>query len=128
LGLASARFLKINAAIYGILTRVPTVRELTEMLSLHGKLNQPVRKLWRTYEGRTPGSTPAPTPGTVLDEPTLGLDVNARGARIPARVQPAIWSHSTLTSHYMADITPLPAGAGDPPGTADLRWQLRRAD
>jgi len=33
------------------------------------------------YEGRTPGSTPAPTPGTVLDEPTLGLDVNEAAVR-----------------------------------------------
>jgi len=42
-----ARYLKINAAIYGISDKEyrQRVGELTEMLSLQGKLNQPVRKL-----------------------------------------------------------------------------------
>jgi len=38
--------LKINAAIMAFLTKsIDAVGELTEMLSLQGKLNQPVRKL-----------------------------------------------------------------------------------
>jgi len=82
--------------------------ELTEMLLLHGKLNQPVRKL--SLGERMKAELLAAllqTPGTVLDEPTLGLDVNAQACANSCAVQPAIWSHSTLTSHYMADITAL---------------------
>ena len=54
-----------------------------------------------------------------LDEPTLGLDVNAQ-----ARVRQFLAEYNRrtgatvlLTSHYMADITALcPAGVADPPG------------
>ncbi len=105
--------LRINAAVYGISDRdfKTRVGELTEMLSLEGKLNQAVRKL--SLGERMKAELLAALihqPNVLfLDEPTLGLDVNAQVSvreflrEYNQRYQATV----LLTSHYMADITAL---------------------
>ncbi|GAC1469994.1 MAG: ATP-binding cassette domain-containing protein [Chamaesiphon sp.] len=105
--------LKINAAVYGIAEEEFTKRvgELVEMLSLEGKLNQPVRKLslGERMKAEFLAALLHRPQVLFLDEPTLGLDVNAQvGVRnflrdYNQRYQATI----LLTSHYMADITAL---------------------
>lgn len=105
--------LKINAAIYGISDAEyrQRVGELTEMLSLEGKLKQPVRKLSLGERMKTELMAALLHHPQVLflDEPTLGLDVNAQVsvreflAEYNRRYQATV----LLTSHYMADITAL---------------------
>ena len=62
--------LDINAAIYQIPDAVfrDRLSELSEMLSLHDKLNQPVRKLslGERMESGTPGGVDSPTPSLVF--------------------------------------------------------------
>jgi len=105
--------LKINAAVYGISDREYHLRlgELTELLSLQGKLKQPVRKLslGERMKAELMAALLHRPQVLFLDEPTLGLDVNAQfnvrdflqdyNQRYQATV--------LLTSHYMADITAL---------------------
>lgn len=105
--------LKINAAVYNISDKEfrRRVGELTEMLSLEGKLTQAVRKL--SLGERMKAELLAALlhrPSVLfLDEPTLGLDVNAQIAvrdflrEYNQRYQATV----LLTSHYMADITAL---------------------
>lgn len=105
--------LKINAAVYNISDKEfrRRVGELTEMLSLEGKLTQAVRKL--SLGERMKAELLAALlhrPSVLfLDEPTLGLDVNAQVAvrdflrEYNQRYQATV----LLTSHYMADITAL---------------------
>jgi ABC-2 type transport system ATP-binding protein len=105
--------LKINAAVYGISDKEfrGRVGELVEMLSLDNKLTQPVRKL--SLGERMKAELLAALlhrPSVLfLDEPTLGLDVNAQVAvreflrEYNQRYQATV----LLTSHYMADITAL---------------------
>ena len=105
--------LKINAAVYGISDRTLQNRigELTEMLSLEGKLNQPVRKLslGERMKAELLAALLHQPEVLFLDEPTLGLDVNAQVAvreflkEYNDRYQATV----LLTSHYMADITAL---------------------
>ncbi len=105
--------LKINAAIYGISDAEyrQRVGELTEMLSLEGKLKQPVRKLslGERMKAELMAALLHHPQVLFLDEPTLGLDVNAQVsvreflAEYNRRYQATI----LLTSHYMADITAL---------------------
>jgi ABC-2 type transport system ATP-binding protein len=105
--------LRINAAVYDISDKEfhHRVGELTEMLSLEDKLNQPVRKLSLGERMKTELLAALLHRPKVLflDEPTLGLDVNAQvGVRdflrdYNQRYQATI----LLTSHYMADITAL---------------------
>jgi len=105
--------LKINAAIYNISDKEfrQRVGELTEMLSLHGKLTQPVRKLslGERMKAELLASLLHRPQVLFLDEPTLGLDVNAQVAvrdflrEYNQRYQATV----LLTSHYMADITAL---------------------
>ncbi len=105
--------LKINAAVYNISDKEfrQRVGELTEMLSLEGKLNQPVRKLslGERMKAELLAALLHRPQVLFLDEPTLGLDVNAQlGVRdflrdYNRRYQATI----LLTSHYMADITAL---------------------
>ncbi len=105
--------LRINGAVYGIPEQECRQRigQLTEMLSLQGKLNQPVRKL--SLGERMKAELMAAllhNPDVLfLDEPTLGLDVNAQ-----ASVRDFLREYNQrtgatilLTSHYMADITAL---------------------
>jgi ABC-2 type transport system ATP-binding protein len=105
--------LKINAAVYDISDKEfrQRVGELTEMLSLEGKLNQAVRKL--SLGERMKAELLAALlhrPSVLfLDEPTLGLDVNAQvGVRNFLREYNQRYQAIVLlTSHYMADITAL---------------------
>ncbi len=105
--------LRINAAVYNIPEAEFRLRvgELTEMLSLKGKLNQPVRKLslGERMKAELLAALLHRPQILFLDEPTLGLDVNAQVAvrdflrQYNQRYQATV----LLTSHYMADITAL---------------------
>ncbi|MBW4555080.1 MAG: ATP-binding cassette domain-containing protein [Trichormus sp. ATA11-4-KO1] len=105
--------LKINAAVYNISDKEfqKRVGELTEMLTLEGKLTQPVRKLslGERMKAELLAALLHRPHVLFLDEPTLGLDVNAQVAvrdflrEYNRRYQATV----LLTSHYMADITAL---------------------
>jgi ABC-2 type transport system ATP-binding protein len=105
--------LRVNAAVYGIDDREARRRiaELAEMLELGEELTRPVRKLslGQRMKAELLAALLHRPRVLFLDEPTLGLDVNAQ-----ARVRQflADYNRSTgatvlLTSHYMADITAL---------------------
>ncbi|MBV9385564.1 MAG: ATP-binding cassette domain-containing protein [Chroococcidiopsidaceae cyanobacterium CP_BM_ER_R8_30] len=104
---------KINAAIYGLSEREyrQRVGELTEMLALEGKLTQPVRKLslGERMKAELLAALLHQPQVLFLDEPTLGLDVNAQvGVREFLREYNQRYGATILlTSHYMADITAL---------------------
>ncbi|MBD2256768.1 ATP-binding cassette domain-containing protein [Pseudanabaena sp. FACHB-2040] len=105
--------LRINAAIYGLSDKEFRYRvdELADMLSLHEKLTQPVRKLslGERMKAEMLAALLHRPQVLFLDEPTLGLDVNAQVAvreflqEYNRRYQATV----LLTSHYMADITAL---------------------
>ena len=105
--------LRINAAVYKIPEKTFQRRlgELTEMLSLESKLIQPVRKLslGERMKAELLAALLHHPQVMFLDEPTLGLDVNAQAAvreflrEYNQRYEATI----LLTSHYMADITAL---------------------
>ncbi|MDJ0516132.1 MAG: ATP-binding cassette domain-containing protein [Trichodesmium sp. MO_231.B1] len=105
--------LKINAAVYDVSDEeyYRRLMELTEMLSLEGKLKQPVRKLslGERMKAELMAALLHRPQVLFLDEPTLGLDVNAQAAvreflrEYNQRYQATV----LLTSHYMADITAL---------------------
>jgi ABC-2 type transport system ATP-binding protein len=105
--------LRINAAVYDISDKEfqKRVGELTEMLTLEGKLTQPVRKLslGERMKAELLAALLHRPHVLFLDEPTLGLDVNAQVAvrdflrEYNRRYQATV----LLTSHYMADITAL---------------------
>lgn len=105
--------LRINAAVYGIGDRefAGRIGELTEMLSLQTKLTQPVRKLslGERMKAELMAALIHRPKVLFLDEPTLGLDVNAQVSvrdflrEYNQRYQATV----LLTSHYMADITAL---------------------
>jgi ABC-2 type transport system ATP-binding protein len=105
--------LRINAAVYGISDRAfqERVDELADMLSLTRQLTQPVRKLslGERMKAELLAALLHRPQVLFLDEPTLGLDVNAQMAvreflrEYNQRYQATV----ILTSHYMADITAL---------------------
>jgi ABC-2 type transport system ATP-binding protein len=105
--------LRINAAVYGIpdADYRRRIGELTEMLSLEGKLNQAVRKLslGERMKAEFMAALLHQPEVLFLDEPTLGLDINAQFSvrqflrEYNERYQATV----LLTSHYMADITAL---------------------
>jgi ABC-2 type transport system ATP-binding protein len=105
--------LKINAAIYNLPDKIFAQRleDLSEMLSLQDKLTQPVRKLslGERMKAELLAALLHHPQVLFLDEPTLGLDVNAQVAvrdflqEYNQRYQATV----LLTSHYMADITAL---------------------
>ncbi|PZV19257.1 MAG: ABC transporter [Leptolyngbya sp.] len=105
--------LRINAAVYGICDRdfQQQVSDLTEMLSLEGKLTQPVRKLslGERMKAELLAALIHHPEVLFLDEPTLGLDVNAQvSVREFLRDYNQRYGATVLlTSHYMADITAL---------------------
>lgn len=105
--------LKINAAVYNISDQEfqQRVGEFTEMLSLDGKLTQPVRKLslGERMKAELLAALIHRPQVLFLDEPTLGLDVNAQvGVRDFLRDYNQRYKATVLlTSHYMADITAL---------------------
>ncbi|MEN2983156.1 MAG: ATP-binding cassette domain-containing protein [Thermus sp.] len=105
--------LRLNAAIY----EVPEgefrrrVGELAEMLSLEGRLHQPVRKLslGERMKAELLAALLHRPEVLFLDEPTLGLDVNAQVA-VREFIREYNRRHGAtvlLTSHYMADIAAL---------------------
>jgi len=104
---------RINRAVYQIPEPIFQQRldELIEMLSLEGKLTKPVRKLslGERMKAELLAALLHHPQVLFLDEPTLGLDVNAQVAvrdflrEYNQRYQATI----LLTSHYMADITAL---------------------
>ncbi len=111
--LPAADSLRLNGAVYEIPEAECRRRqaELTAMLGLEDKLSQPVRKLslGERMKAELLAALLHRPEILFLDEPTLGLDVNAQVAvrdflrdynrRFGATV--------LLTSHYMADITAL---------------------
>jgi len=105
--------LQVNAAVYGLdpADARRRIGELAEMLELGPELQRPVRKL--SLGQRMKAELMAAllhSPSVLfLDEPTLGLDVNAR-----ARVRDFLADYNRrtgatvlLTSHDMGDITAL---------------------
>ena len=105
--------LKLNAAIYGVSDADYRARvdELAGMLELADKLTQPVRKLSlgeRMKAELLAALLHAPRV-LFLDEPTLGLDVNAQVAvrGFLKRYNEKTGATILMTSHYMADITAL---------------------
>lgn len=105
--------LKINAAVYGISNKDfhYRVSELSEMLSLKDKLTQPVRKLslGERMKAELLAALLHQPQVLFLDEPTLGLDVNAQLAvrSFLREYNKRTGATILLTSHYMADITAL---------------------
>ncbi|WP_310426391.1 ATP-binding cassette domain-containing protein [Chamaesiphon sp. VAR_48_metabat_135_sub] len=105
--------LKINAAVYGLSDRTAELRiqELAEMLSIQGKLTQPMRKLslGERMKAELLAALLHEPQVLFLDEPTLGLDVNAQVAvrQFLREYNQRYKATILLTSHYMADITAL---------------------
>lgn len=105
--------LRINGAVYGLseATFRQRVGELAEMLSLTDKLNQPLRKLslGERMKAEMLAALLHRPQVLFLDEPTLGLDVNAQVAvrDFLRRYNQQFNATILLTSHYMADITAL---------------------
>jgi len=105
--------LKINAAVYNIPDKTfrDRVSELAEMLAIQDRLTQPVRKLslGERMKAELLAALVHQPKVLFLDEPTLGLDVNAQASvraflrQYNQRYQATV----LLTSHYMADITAL---------------------
>jgi ABC-2 type transport system ATP-binding protein len=105
--------LRINASVYRLSESQFQSRlgELSEMLGLERQLKQPVRKLslGERMKAELLAALLHHPQILFLDEPTLGLDVNAQTAvrdfllDYNRRYQATI----LLTSHYMADITAL---------------------
>jgi len=105
--------LRINAAIYGIPDDVAKQRigELAELLNVEDELTRPVRKLslGERMKCELMAALIHHPKVLFLDEPTLGLDVNAQTA-VRAFLREYNLRHGAsilLTSHYMADITAL---------------------
>lgn len=105
--------LRINGAVYGIETPEfnRRVGDLTEMLSMEGKLHQPVRKLslGERMKAELLAALLHQPKVLFLDEPTLGLDVNAQVSvrQFLREYNERYGATIILTSHYMADITAL---------------------
>jgi ABC-2 type transport system ATP-binding protein len=105
--------LKMNAAVYGLSDKTATFRinELAEMLSIQGKLTQPVRKLslGERMKAELLAALIHEPQVLFLDEPTLGLDVNAQVAvrQFLREYNQQYQATILLTSHYMTDITAL---------------------
>jgi len=105
--------LQLNAAVYGIPEAQvqPRIDELAGMLGLDEELTQPVRKLslGQRMKCELVAALLHHPKVLFLDEPTLGLDVNAQVA-VRRFLQEYNRKHDAtllLTSHYMADITAL---------------------
>ncbi len=105
--------LRINAAVYNISEQVFKQRlgELAVMLGVENKLNQPVRKLslGERMKAELLAALLHHPQVLFLDEPTLGLDINAQVAvrEFLQEYNQRYDATILLTSHYMADITAL---------------------
>ncbi len=104
---------KVNAAVYGLtdLEARKRIHELANMLDIDDELKRPVRKLslGQRMKAELMASLLHRPSVLFLDEPTLGLDVNAQ-----IRIREFLSDYNKkfkatilLTSHYMADITSL---------------------
>src|SRR4051794_37972454 len=105
--------LKVNAAVYEIAPHEASRRiaELAEMLDVQEQLAQPVRKLslGERMKCELLAALLHRPKILLLDEPTLGLDVNAQDAmrRFLREYNREFGATVLLTSHYMADIVAL---------------------
>lgn len=105
--------LRINAAIYNLSDKdfKDRVGELAEMLDIQQQLKQPVRKLslGERMKAEMLAALLHRPQVLFLDEPTLGLDVNAQVAvrNFLQEYNQRYGATVLLTSHYMADITAL---------------------
>jgi viologen exporter family transport system ATP-binding protein len=105
--------LRVNAAVYEIPPAQvgSRIAELAEMLDVADQLNQPVRKLslGERMKCELLAALLHQPKILLLDEPTLGLDVNAQEAvrRFLKEYNQRYGATVLLTSHYMADITAL---------------------
>jgi ABC-2 type transport system ATP-binding protein len=105
--------LRMNAAIYDVpdATFQTRVDELATMLELTDKLRQPVRKmsLGERMKCELMAALLHDPRVLFLDEPTLGLDVNAQVAvrAFLKRYNEKTGATILMTSHYMADIVAL---------------------
>jgi ABC-2 type transport system ATP-binding protein len=105
--------LRINAAVYDVPDRLfqQRLKELSEMLNLQDKLTQPVRKLslGERMKAELLASLIHRPDILFLDEPTLGLDVNAQSSvrEFLKEYNRQYGATILLTSHYMTDITAL---------------------
>jgi ABC-2 type transport system ATP-binding protein len=105
--------LRMNAAIYAIPDddAKKRVEELAAMLELTDKLTQPVRKLslGERMKAELLAALLHQPKVLFLDEPTLGLDVNAQVAvrAFLKKYNERFGATILMTSHYMADITAL---------------------
>ncbi|MEM7575844.1 MAG: ATP-binding cassette domain-containing protein [Planctomycetota bacterium] len=105
--------LRVNAAVYGIADDEADrrVRMFAAMLELDKELTQPVRKLslGQRMKAELIAALLHHPKVLFLDEPTLGLDVNAQTA-VRAFLKQYNAEHGAsilLTTHYMADVTAL---------------------
>lgn len=105
--------LRINAAVYGVPDDEAKRRidELAGLLSLEAELYRPVRKLslGERMKCELVAALLHRPKVLFLDEPTLGLDINAQTA-VRSFLRQYNADHDAailLTSHYMADITAL---------------------
>jgi len=105
--------MRINAAVYDIPEADYRQRldQLTDLLEMREQLTQPVRKLslGQRMKAELIAALLHHPKVLFLDEPTLGLDVNAQ-ATVRNFVRQYNAEHEAavlLTSHYMADITAL---------------------
>jgi ABC-2 type transport system ATP-binding protein len=111
--LPAADSLRINAAVYEIDDDEASRRtaELAEMLDVTDKLKQPVRKLslGERMKLELLAALLHRPKVLFLDEPTLGLDVNAQSAvrEFLRGYNERYGATVLLTSHYMADIVAL---------------------
>jgi ABC-2 type transport system ATP-binding protein len=105
--------LMVNAAVYEIAPAEANARiaELAEMLDVSEQLRQPVRKLslGERMKCELLAALLHRPKVLMLDEPTLGLDVNAQDAmrRFLREYNQHHAATVLLTSHYMADIVAL---------------------
>ena len=105
--------LKVNAAIYGLSNSEANNRitELADMLGLESELSRPVRKLslGQRMKAELLASLLHRPSVLFLDEPTLGLDINAqiRVRTFLSEYNEKYGATILLTSHYMGDITSL---------------------
>lgn len=111
--LPAADTLRINAAVYDIPQPEADRRiaELAGLLGLDKELTQPVRKLslGQRMKCELVAALMHHPKVLFLDEPTLGLDINAQTA-VRGFLREYNREHGAsvlLTSHYMADITAL---------------------
>jgi ABC-2 type transport system ATP-binding protein len=105
--------MRVNAAVYQIDDKeyAQRVGELSEMLGLGQELRQPVRKLslGERMKVELMAALLHRPQILFLDEPTLGLDINAQAAvrEFLREYNQRYNATILLTSHYMADITAL---------------------